>query len=335
MTEQLVISTGETVLFWVLAPLAVLGALSLLFARRPVHIAVSIAGVMVALAILYIALEAPFLGVVQVVVYTGAVMMLFLFVIMLVGVDSTESLTETLIGQRAIAVLGGVGLVALLIAVVTRATFGAPVGLTAVNAESNPAGVARIIFGDYIFPFELTAALLITAALGALVLSHRRRLGPRRGQREMVEAKLAAFKSGAGATSVISSPGPGVYARTNSADMPAIDAGGSALDASITTVLRVRGQVLRQSEATVQTARAAEIASGAPVIDAEEQDLPQTAEAPDQVTEAGEPLEPSDTAQASEPTEVSEPTEPSSAVDRSEKRPPPGEARETGEGDEQ
>lgn len=291
MTEQLVISTGEAVLFWVLAPLAVLGALSLLFARRPVHIAVSIAGVMVALAILYIALEAPFLGVAQVVVYTGAVMMLFLFVIMLVGVDSTESLAETLTGQRWIAVVGGVGLVALLTALITRAAFGTPVGLTAANADSNPAGVARIIFGDYIFPFELTAALLITAALGALVLSHRRRLGPKRGQREVVEAKLAAFKSGAGATSVVSSPGPGVYARTNSADMPAIDAGGHALDASITTVLRVRGQVLRQSEATVQTARAAEIASGAPVIDTEEQDVPLATDAPEQEIEPDDPGE--------------------------------------------
>ncbi|HIZ37944.1 MAG TPA: NADH-quinone oxidoreductase subunit J [Candidatus Ruania gallistercoris] len=330
MTEQLVISTGEAVLFWVLAPLAVLGALALLFARRPVHIAVSIAGVMVALAILYIALEAPFLGVAQIVVYTGAVMMLFLFVIMLVGVDSTESLTETLVGQRWIAVVGGVGLVALLIALVTRAAFGSPVGLGAANAESNPAGVARIIFGEYIFPFELTAALLITAALGALVLSHRRRLGPKRGQREVVEAKLAAFKSGAGATSVISSPGPGVYARTNSADMPAIDAGGSALDASITTVLRVRGQVLRQSEATEQTARAAQIASGTPVIDHDTQDVPIETAAPEQVTASADAAgEPSTLAEASESAEAS------SAVDGSEQNPPPGDARARGEGDEQ
>ena len=263
------ISTGEAVLFWVLGPLAVLGALTLLFARRVVHIAVSIAAVMVALAVLYIALEAPFLGIAQIVVYTGAVMMLFLFVIMLVGVDTTESLTETLTGQRWIAVVGGLGLVALLISVVTRAAFHDPVGLSTVNADSNPAGVARIIFGDYIFPFELTAALLITAALGALVLSHRRRLSRKLGQRETVEAKLAAYAAGAGASSVTSAPGPGVYARTNSADMPAIDAQGRTLDASVTTVLRVRGQVHRQDEATEQTVRAAQIASGAPVIEAD------------------------------------------------------------------
>src|SRR5699024_3582630 len=153
MTEQLVICTGEAVLFWVLGPLAVLGALSLLFARRVVHIAVSVAGVMVALAILYIALEAPVLGIAPTVVYTGAVMMLFLFVIMLVGVDSVESLAETLTGQRWIAVLGGLGLVALLIAIVTRAAFTEPVGLATANADSNPVGVAHLIFGDYIFPF--------------------------------------------------------------------------------------------------------------------------------------------------------------------------------------
>ncbi|WP_159622879.1 NADH-quinone oxidoreductase subunit J [Ruania rhizosphaerae] len=267
MTEQLVLSTGEAVLFWVLAPLMVLGALALLFARRPVHIAVSIAGVMVALAVLYIALEAPFLGVAQVVVYTGAVMMLFLFVIMLVGVDSTESLTETLAGQRWIAIVGGLGLVALTIAIVTRATFASPVGLEAANADTNPVGVARLIFGDYVFPFELTAALLITAALGALVLSHRRRLGPKRGQRETVEKKLATFAESGSATAVVSAPGPGVYARTNSADMPALAASGETLDASVTTVLRVRGQVLRDEEAAAQTGRVAMIASGAPVFD--------------------------------------------------------------------
>lgn len=263
------ISTGEAVLFWVLAPLSVIGALSLLFARRVVHIAVSIAAVMVALAVLYIALESPFLGIAQIVVYTGAVMMLFLFVIMLVGVDSSESLAETLKGQRWIAVIGGVGLAALLIAIVTRATFHEPAGLAAANEGSNPAGVARIIFGEYVYPFELTAALLITAALGALVLSHRRMLGPRRGQREIAEHKLAALAATGDARAITSAPGPGVYARTNSADMPAIDAQGRILDASVTTVLRVRGQVHDQTDTSEATGRVALIASGVPVLEEE------------------------------------------------------------------
>ncbi|UFU05799.1 NADH-quinone oxidoreductase subunit J [Ruania halotolerans] len=283
--NELVLSTGEAVLFWVLAPLMVLGALALLFVKRPVHIAVSIAGVMVALAVLYVALEAPFLGAVQVVVYTGAVMMIFLFVIMLIGVDSRESLTETLAGQRWIAVLGGGGLLALVVAIVTRATFGAPVGLASANADTNPVGVARLIFGDYVFPFELTAALLITAALGALVLSHRRRLGPKTGQKETVERKLNALKASGGHVAVLSAPGPGVYARTNSADMPAMSASGETLDASITTVLRTRGQVIRDDEATTETGRVAMIASGAPVVDTTDDAHAQSRESSDGMVE--------------------------------------------------
>lgn len=297
--NEFAISTGEAVLFWVLAPLSVLGALALLFARRVVHIAVSIAAVMVALAVLYIALEAPFLGIAQIVVYTGAVMMLFLFVIMLVGVDASESLAETLTGQRWIAVLGGLGLVALLVGIVTRAIFHDPIGLSSANEESNPAGVARIIFGEYIYPFELVATLLITAALGALVLSHRRRIGPKRGQKEIVESRLAALKSSGDARTVLSAPGPGVYARTNSADMPAVDAQGRILDASITTVLRVRGQVHDQADATEATGRVALIASGAPVL--EEETAPDTGpgENPQEATGEAPQYRPSGGAQES------------------------------------
>lgn len=238
----LTISAGEGVLFWILAPLMVLGALSLLFARRTVHIAVSIAGVMVGLAVMYIANEATFLGVAQVVVYTGAVMMLFVFVIMLVGVDSTESLTETLRGQRWLAALSALGLAILLGAVVTRAVLPEPVGLAAANADSNPVAVARLVFSDFVFAFELTGALLITAAVGALSLTHRVRLGIKVDQRTLAEAKLKRYGAGGDATLVVNRPGPGVYARHNSADMPAVDAAGNPVEESITTVLRVRGQ---------------------------------------------------------------------------------------------
>ncbi|MFV0425555.1 MAG: NADH-quinone oxidoreductase subunit J [Beutenbergiaceae bacterium] len=236
------ISTGEAVLFWVFAPLMVLGALSLLFARRTVHIAVSIAGVMVGLAVMYIANEATFLGVAQVVVYTGAVMMLFVFVIMLIGVDSTESLKETISGQRWFAAITGIGLFLLLGGAFTRATLPGPLGLEQANADTNPVGVARIIFSDFIFPFELTGALLITAAVGALTLTHRTRLGPKSGQKQMVTAKMKAYGAGAGSSLITNRPGPGVYARHNSADMPAVDAAGEAVTDSVTTVLRIRDQ---------------------------------------------------------------------------------------------
>lgn len=238
----LTISSGEAVLFWILAPLMVLGALSLLFARKTVHIAVSIAGVMVGLAVMYIANEAMFLGVAQVVVYTGAVMMLFVFVIMLIGVDAKESLKETLGGQRVLAAVAGGGLLLLLGSVTIRAALPDPVGLAAANADTNAVGVARILFSDFVFPFELTGALLITAAVGALSLTHRVRLGAKIGQKEIATAKLKAYGAGASSSLITNRPGPGIYARHNSADMPAIDAAGEPVEDSVTSVLRIRGQ---------------------------------------------------------------------------------------------
>ncbi len=106
---------GEAVTFWLLAPVALLGALGVLVSKKAVHSALALATTMLSLAVLYLAQDAPFLGVVQVVVYTGAVMMLFLFVLMLVGVDSGDSLVETLRGQRIAAVLIGIGFGALLV----------------------------------------------------------------------------------------------------------------------------------------------------------------------------------------------------------------------------
>ena len=235
------ISTGETVLFWVLAPLAVLAALSLLFARRPVRIAVSMAAVLIILALFYIAQDAPFLGVAQLVVYTGAIMMLFVFVIMLIGVDASESRTETISGQRWMAYGAGLGLVLLLIGVASRATFGPGVGLAEANADTNAVGVARLIFGEYVFVFELAGAMLITAAVGAIILAHRQRLEPKAGQRDLSEARLKAFGEGGG-NAISPRPSPGVYARHNAADMPALNAQGEVIEESITTVLRIRGE---------------------------------------------------------------------------------------------
>lgn len=244
MNEALVISGGEEVLFWILAPLMVAGALMLVFGRRTIHIAISVAGVMIGLAVMYIANEATFLGIAQIVVYTGAVMMLFLFVIMLVGVDASESLTETLRGQRWWSLLAGAGTALLIGAVVTRAALPPAIGLESVNADTNPVGVARIIFSDFVFALELTAALLITAALGAVTLTHRTRLGRKIGQAELAQMKLKAFGEGAEASVVTGNPGPGVYARHNSADMPAIDPYGKPVMTTVSSVLRVRGQEL-------------------------------------------------------------------------------------------
>ncbi|MCH9733750.1 MAG: NADH-quinone oxidoreductase subunit J, partial [Actinomycetia bacterium] len=97
-------STSEAILFWILAVVSVVGAIGVVASPKAVYSAIALAGTMIALAVLYIVQDAPFLGVVQVVVYTGAVMMLFLFVLMLIGVDSSESLVETLRGQRVAAI---------------------------------------------------------------------------------------------------------------------------------------------------------------------------------------------------------------------------------------
>jgi NADH-quinone oxidoreductase subunit J len=230
------VSSGETALFWVVAPLMVFGALGLLFARKAVHAALGIVLVMISLAFLYTAQEAPFLGVVQVVVYTGAVMMLFVFVLMLVGVDNSDSLVETLKGQRWIGAILGLGIAAALIGVIRTATFDQARGLTEPNADSNPVGVARVIFGQDIFAFEVVGVLLITAALGALVLTHRQRLVPRVGQKERADARVAS----GGRLAPLAAPG--VYAGSNALDTPALDPEGRPIEASVSRVLRIRGQ---------------------------------------------------------------------------------------------
>src|SRR4051795_752558 len=151
---------GEQIMFWILAPSSVLGALGLLFAKKAVHAAIAMALVMINLGIFYIAQEADFLGIIQIFVYTGAVMMLFLFVLMLVGVDSSDSLVETLKGQKWAALLLALGLGALVFTALGRVQFGAAKGLTSVNeSKGNVSGVAELIFGQYVWAFEITSAL--------------------------------------------------------------------------------------------------------------------------------------------------------------------------------
>jgi NADH-quinone oxidoreductase subunit J len=259
LTESGQTSTAEAVLFWVLGPIMVLAALGLLFARKAVHAALAIVLVMISLAFLYVAQGAEFLGVVQVVVYTGAVMMLFLFVLMLVGVDRSDSLVETIRGQRWIGALAGLGLAVVLAGVVGRATYGAPVGITEVNDGSNPTAIAHVIFGQHVFAMEVVGALLVTAALGALVLTHRQRLTRKVGQRERAERRL---REGGYPVSL---PAPGVYARHNALDVPALDPEGRPIEASVPRVLRVRGQEAdaREYAARIDRVLAGGWASGA------------------------------------------------------------------------
>jgi len=230
-------SGGEAFLFWVLGPISVIAALGLLFAKKAVHAALAMALVMINLGVFYISQNADFLGIVQIFVYTGAVMMLFLFVLMLVGVDSSDSLVETIKGQKWVALLLALGLGGLLVSTIGQVTFPAAAGLTRANAEGNVTGVANLIFGKYVWVFEVTSALLITAALGAMVLAHRERLTERLTQREWSERRFREGKNLAGL------PAPGVYARHNAVDTPALLPDGTPSELSVSRVLTAREQV--------------------------------------------------------------------------------------------
>ena len=235
--------TPEAVLFFILAPIMVLSALGMLLVKKAVHSALLLAVVMVGLAIFYIANEAPFLGIVQVVVYTGAVMMLFLFILMLVGVDSSDSLEETIKGQRIGAILGSLGIGFLLISLLSRAELGRQYsGLELINGEGNVQTIAKMLFTRYVWAFEVISALLITAALGAMVLAHRERLLPRKSQRE-----LAAERVRQSAVPVAGLPGPGTYAQHNAVDIPALLPDGTPADSSVSKVISARGELANPS----------------------------------------------------------------------------------------
>ncbi|MBC9822252.1 NADH-quinone oxidoreductase subunit J [Terrabacter sp. MAHUQ-38] len=237
-------STAEAVGFWLLAPLAVIAALGLLFARKAVHAALGMALVMCILGVFYIMQKADFLGIVQIFVYTGAVMMLFLFVLMLVGVDSSDSVVETIKGHRWASFLLVIGLAGVLLfsigaAVIDEQTVQTGMDkLVSTNSETgNVTGVAELIFGQYVWVFEITSALLITAALGAMVLAHRERLTPRITQAEWAAKRVRDN------TNVAGLPAPGVYARHNAVDTPALLPDGTPSDLSVSRVLVARDQV--------------------------------------------------------------------------------------------
>ena len=158
------------VTFWILAPIMVVAALGILFVRKAVHAAMLLAVVMISLAVLYLTLEAPFLFAVQIIVYTGAILMLFLFVLMLVGVDASDSVVETIRGQRLMAMIGGLLLGLVLVAGLGQISLGTAVGLDKANEGGNIQALANLMFSRYVFAFETTSALLITAAVGAMVL---------------------------------------------------------------------------------------------------------------------------------------------------------------------
>jgi NADH-quinone oxidoreductase subunit J len=226
------LSGGETVVFWVLGPVALAGALGMVFSRNAIHSALWLVCTMLSLGVFYVVEQAPFLGAVQIIVYTGAIMILFLFVLMLVGRDSSDSVVETLRGQRVAATVLGIGFAGLVGAGIARAT--EHLAVTGLDADSlggngNVGGIARLLFTRYLLAFEITSALLITAAVGAMVLAHiEREPGSRQSQKELSRARFLGDRPQ-------TLPGPGVYARANSVAAPGRLPDGRPAEASFST----------------------------------------------------------------------------------------------------
>ncbi|GIF15085.1 NADH-quinone oxidoreductase subunit J [Actinoplanes teichomyceticus] len=230
------VSTGEQVAFWILGSLAVIGALGMVLARNAVHSALWLVVTMLNLGFLYVINSAPFLGFVQIIVYTGAIMMLFLFVLMLVGRDASDSLIETLRGQRLAAIVLGIGFAGLVGTGLGRALADTPAaGLEAANQHGNVPGLAALLFTRYVFAFEVTSALLITAAVGAMLLAHVERAKADRV--DQVTRMKERFRPG---NYPGPKPGPGVYANTMSVAAPARLPDGNGAESSISPILPVR-----------------------------------------------------------------------------------------------
>jgi len=232
--------SGTAVTFGICAVLAILGAVGLVSFTKPVYSALCLALVMISLAVIYASLNAPFLFAVQIIVYTGAVLMLFLFVVMLVGVDAHDSFTKTLKGHRVAVALAAVGILALLVLAVVQGISGNAVGAQSANdaAGGNVQGLASLIFSRYVIAFESTAALLITAAVAAMVLAHPEQLRRRVGQTERAANRLAAFAERG------QHPGPkpssGIFARHNSIATPALLPDGTVAPDSVSAVVADR-----------------------------------------------------------------------------------------------
>ena len=255
MTTQLAAystSTAEAVQFWILGTVAVLGALGTILMKRAVHSALCLAGTMIILAVFYLANGAYFLGVVQIIVYTGAIMMLFLFVVMLVGVTAADSLKETIKGQRWLALVCGLGFGVLLIAGIGHASLTEFNGTGQANAGGNVEGLAALLFTKYVFAVEITGALLITAAVGAMVLTHRERTERAKTQRELAEERVRGGKQ------LPPLPAPGVYARHNAVDIAGLLPDGTPSDLTVSKTLRERGQIRDVSQEALNDLKALE-----------------------------------------------------------------------------
>jgi NADH-quinone oxidoreductase subunit J len=224
-----------TATYVVTAPLMILAALGILVVRKAVHAALLLAVVMICLAMVYASLDAPFLFAVQIVVYTGAVLMLFLFVLMLVGVDVSDSVVETIKAHRIASLVAGLLFGVVLVVMVGQLSLGTMKGLASVNAPGNLQALADQLFSRYVVAFEATSALLITAAVGAMVLAHRERTEPRPSQAELARRRVRSY--GETGLHLGPLPPPGTLARHNAVGTSALLPDGSRSEQSVPAIL--------------------------------------------------------------------------------------------------
>jgi NADH-quinone oxidoreductase subunit J len=223
---------GEAIAFWILGPIALAGGIGMVIFRNAIHSALALAGTMMCLGAFYVIEQGPFIGLVQIIVYTGAIMILFLFVLMLIGRDASDSIVETLRGQRFAAALFGLGFALLVALSVGRSFTGIrPKNLDQANANGgNVKSIANLLFTKYLFAFELTSALLIVAAVGAMVLAHIEREGPKPTQKSLARERIRSGRPQP-------LPGPGVLSTGNAIGTPALLPDGSISHESVMTGL--------------------------------------------------------------------------------------------------
>ncbi len=168
----------DFVLFFITAAVALIGAIAMLVARNAVHSALFLLLNFAAIAVLFLLLQSPFLFAIQFTVYAGAIMVLFLFVVMLLGAERVEDTPDRIPWQRPLAFVLGVALVAVAVAGVLRGVWEEPPGGEAAAAFGDPAQLGALLFTDYLLPFQVTGIILLIAVVGVAVLNQRGRAAP-------------------------------------------------------------------------------------------------------------------------------------------------------------
>lgn len=234
---------------WLFGAVIVAAALGMVFSRELIHSALWLLMVMIGVAVEYAVLGAPFVFAVQMVVYAGAIMVMILFIVMMVGSHGEADDREPMKAQRPLAILAALMVLGLIVFSVYATKLAAPAGV-----NGSIANLGELIFTRYVVIFEVLSALLIVAAVGAMVLIFRtRRPGGHSGQREASIARFANWAEHG--TNVGAKAGAGVYASTNAMDVPALLPDGSELESSVSGDLVKRHDVHSAGAIADHTAR--------------------------------------------------------------------------------